>query len=333
MQTPCTYARHLIFATDQQLDLLRTAERWHGDATFGITPTPWYQVYSIHAFIRVGELLTQVPLVFVLMARKRACDYRAVFLKILDLLKVEGREFPAVTEFMMDFEAAVWQVLKDVLPHVKLMGCRFHIAQAKFRKLKELGLGPLYKTDIRVKTYCRQLLSLNLLPAEKIRKRFADIKEQVQKLPDMTLLNEFCLYVENTWINSTVWPPENWSMYKQMRRTNNNVEGFHNRIKQIVNSNSPNLVKFIATLREESETINLQAKLVSQGEALSAQRKNTLDIQFHLCKLWDDYDNLQLLSKDLLEAVADLYASHNKEKFKKLMEEEAEEIVERPESP
>jgi hypothetical protein len=150
VETECTYARHLIFATDRQLELLRNAKRWYGDATFGITPSPWYQVYSIHAFIRHGNLDTQVPLVFVLMARKRACDYRVVFTHILDLLMV-----PAVEEFVMDFEAAVWQVCKSLMPHVKLMGCAFHIAQAKFKHLKELGLGPSYRTDSRVKTCCR----------------------------------------------------------------------------------------------------------------------------------------------------------------------------------
>jgi hypothetical protein len=139
VETECTYARHLIFATDRQLELLRNAKRWYGDATFGITPSPWYQVYSIHAFIRHGNLDNQVHLVFVLMARNRACDYRVVFTHILYLLMV-----PAVEEFVMDFEAAVWRVCKSLMSHVKLMGCAFHIAQAKFKHLKELGLGPSY---------------------------------------------------------------------------------------------------------------------------------------------------------------------------------------------
>lgn len=60
-----------------------------------------------------------------------------------------------------------------------------HIAQAKFKHLKELGLGPSYRTDSRVKTCCRQLLSLNLLPAEKIRKRFDKIKEQIEMEEDL----------------------------------------------------------------------------------------------------------------------------------------------------
>ncbi|EFX78674.1 hypothetical protein DAPPUDRAFT_320304 [Daphnia pulex] len=85
VETECTYARHLIFATDRQLELLRNAKRWYGDATFD----------------------TQVPLVFVLMARKRACDYRVVFTHILDLLMV-----PPVEEFVMDFEAAVCKFVK-----------------------------------------------------------------------------------------------------------------------------------------------------------------------------------------------------------------------------
>jgi hypothetical protein len=50
------------------------------------------------------------------MARKRACDYRVVFIHILDLLMVEGQQFPAVEEFVIDFEAAVWQVFKSIMP-------------------------------------------------------------------------------------------------------------------------------------------------------------------------------------------------------------------------
>jgi hypothetical protein len=56
--------RHLIFATDRQLALLKTAKRWYIDGTFFITPLPFYQVYVIHAFIRVGDLEKQVSYLF-----------------------------------------------------------------------------------------------------------------------------------------------------------------------------------------------------------------------------------------------------------------------------
>jgi hypothetical protein len=114
-----------------------------------------------------------------------------------------------------------------------------------------------------------------LLPAEKIRKPFDKIKEQIEMEEDLHDLLSFCIYVENTWINSSIWPPENWSMFMQMRRTNNHVEGFHNSLRVLVNSKSPNLKKFIGIVRSEAESIDLQAKLLSQNEALSNLRELT----------------------------------------------------------
>ena len=60
LESPKRFARHIIFATDQQLHLLRRAKRWYGDGTFYICPFPFYQVFCIHAFIRVGDQDKQV---------------------------------------------------------------------------------------------------------------------------------------------------------------------------------------------------------------------------------------------------------------------------------
>jgi hypothetical protein len=59
-KTATVHGRHLIFATQKQLQLLKKARRWYIDGTFFITPKPFYQVYVIHAFIRHGELEQQV---------------------------------------------------------------------------------------------------------------------------------------------------------------------------------------------------------------------------------------------------------------------------------
>jgi hypothetical protein len=60
LDTPRRFARDSIFATDQQLHLLRKDKRWYGDGTFFVCPTPFYQVFGIHAFIRHGNLDKQV---------------------------------------------------------------------------------------------------------------------------------------------------------------------------------------------------------------------------------------------------------------------------------
>ena len=40
--------RHLIFMTDEQLALLKTAVRWYADGTFKIINFPFTQLFSLH---------------------------------------------------------------------------------------------------------------------------------------------------------------------------------------------------------------------------------------------------------------------------------------------
>ena len=63
--------RHLIFVTDQMLNILCRAKTWYLDGTFKIIKEPFTQVFYIHAFIKSESSVKQLPLVFVLMLGKR----------------------------------------------------------------------------------------------------------------------------------------------------------------------------------------------------------------------------------------------------------------------
>jgi len=63
--------RHILFATDNMLNLLAKAKVWYMDATFKLVKEPFKQLFSIHAFVRQGEDSLQVPLLFCLMSAKR----------------------------------------------------------------------------------------------------------------------------------------------------------------------------------------------------------------------------------------------------------------------
>ncbi len=159
------------------------------------------------------------------MSHKRKKDYVAVFEEILKLVTDEDEGYPRVEEIMSDFEKAVWVAVRQVMPLVNMKGCGFHLCQALYKNLKEIGMSSQYRQCEKTRELCRQLLSLNLLPSERIEKRFRAIVAEVEKLEEKKLLQCFCAYVERNWILSTVWPPSTWSMFMQHRRTNNNAEG------------------------------------------------------------------------------------------------------------
>lgn len=72
--------RHMVFATQIQLEMLKTAKRWHIDATFKVLreKDPFSQLFSIHAFVKSNGETKQVPLVFVFMTRRKRKDYKKV---------------------------------------------------------------------------------------------------------------------------------------------------------------------------------------------------------------------------------------------------------------
>jgi len=43
--------RHVVSATDQQLEMLCQARQWYIDATFWVVRPPFNQVFSLHAFL------------------------------------------------------------------------------------------------------------------------------------------------------------------------------------------------------------------------------------------------------------------------------------------
>ena len=48
------------------------------DGTFKVVSEPYKQLYTINAFIRVGKAMKQVPLIYLLMPRRKRTDYEAV---------------------------------------------------------------------------------------------------------------------------------------------------------------------------------------------------------------------------------------------------------------
>ena len=114
------------------LELLARAKVWYLDVTFKVVKNPFSQLFSIHAFVKHGSACKQVPLVFVLMSKRRNSDYLLVLKEIQNILPSNL--------YVLDFEIAMWATIPNVFPEVSFMGCAFHWKQAVWRKYKNWDL-------------------------------------------------------------------------------------------------------------------------------------------------------------------------------------------------
>jgi len=286
--------RHLVFATSNQLTLLASSKRWFLDGTFKLVKTPFTQLFGIHSFIRQGDSVKQVPLVFAIMTSRKKRDYAAVMQCVFDNLPDELK----VQRVTLDFEAGLWHVLGVMMPWVALRGCAFHWRQCIFRKIQALGLYTSYLHDEATHNYCQLLMALPFLPAEHISAMFSYLENKAATPPLVALTQ----YIASNWIASTVWPPEVWSVFMEPVRTNNDVEGYHTRINGRAQRGQLQLYLLVHFLHQEARLVTLQMKLVSANKLKRYQRLTYRRLQGKLFKLWEKYIEHEMTPKQLLKA-------------------------------
>ena len=123
----------------------------------------------------------------------------------------------------MLYVLGLWQALRNAFPGAQLKGCVFHWTQAVMRKVTELGMKTNYEKRQGDHAFIRKLLALPFLPGEHIRRAFGRLNEKVGggSAPMASLFQ----YVEDQWMSSSLWSCQEWSVYRQTVRSNNDVEG------------------------------------------------------------------------------------------------------------
>jgi hypothetical protein len=291
-------ARHVMFASDEQLQLLAKAKTWYMDATFKVIRKPFMQMFSIHAFVRHENSTKQVPLVTCMMSRRSKQDYIAIFREILDFLPSP----PQVQRVVLDYEEATWRAIRTVMPNINAQGCAFHFTQAVYRHVQQLGLQQAYQTDDGTFKYIRKLMALCFMPANHIPSLFG----QLQGEASTDSLKSLVEYMRKTWITSTVWPPSAWSVYGLSIRTNNDVEGWHNRLNKRGRPHMP-FYMLITLLHDEARLVHLQVQLVSESKLKRHQEKKYRDLQKKIFNYWGEYVSGTRSALQLLRACSRLY--------------------------
>ena len=85
-----------------------------------------------------------------------------------------------------------------------------------------------YHEDNDIFNFIRKLLALPFLPAEHI----SDMFDFLQTKAGSAKLRDLTAYIKDTWITG-LWTSKHWSLFNQLFRTNNGVEGWHDRLNPL----------------------------------------------------------------------------------------------------
>lgn len=186
------------------------------DGTFTVAPRHFYQLLVISVVFRddVCCLLSRIfcqlhlcyrlkkklwtfqvfPVFYVLMSRKSAASYKAVFEYIENLFELK----PNI--IMTDFEKGLRKSVKIVYPNVHLKGCWFHYCSAVRGKYCEFGMRSIVFYNSEAKFFKNKLMNLPLLPPNEIVQAFNLIKRNIQESQLAETFKNLLVYFENYWL-------------------------------------------------------------------------------------------------------------------------------------
>lgn len=133
-------ANIIIFSCNTNLRHLCLSDRIFMDGTFKYCPQYFFQLFTIHGHLN-GHY---IPLVFCLLKNKCADTYRKCLTTVRERCAEINLDFQPA-EVVIDFEIAIHNAITTVWDEAKIIGCRFHLTQAWWRKIQQLGLTKDYR--------------------------------------------------------------------------------------------------------------------------------------------------------------------------------------------
>ena len=112
-------------------------------------------------------------------------------------------------------------------------------------------------------------------------------------------LQQLMTYIDKTWMTSTVWTIDTWSMYREPVRTNNEAEGWHRRINSKASRTNLQLYLLVPLLHHEAEYAEHQVYLLSNNKLRRYQRKKYRQLQGQICELWENYNETNMTTSEI----------------------------------
>jgi len=160
-----------------------------------------------------------------------------------------------------DFEKSIHIGAKNVWPDIITKGCRFHLGQAWWRKVQNLGLSTHYCDDVsEIVQFLKNIFELPMLKEHDIEMSFTEDFMSIK--PNDEKLNQFIDYLVENYIDTqSDFPPHTWAeISSKGERTTNACESFHSKFNSCFYTPHPDIYSFLEILKK----IQIDTKMLIQ---------------------------------------------------------------------
>ena len=287
--------RMMCFANPALLFLLKSASlELFMDATFSMTPVPFYQTFIVMVFDRQTSMF--VPITYILMTNKT----EALYMHVLAQLTALANFRLDVKSFTSDFERAMINAGKHHFPGSTHNGCFFHFKQAICKHMVEkLGFHWHYVSNFMIPG---NLDLLCILPLDEIKpygipflrdifesdlSLLADIYEDdnfdFEQEEELKRWDMFWEYFERQWMPIK----DSWNFsglsekeMESLKTTNNALESYNKHFSNLFKQGKVRLNEFVEVVEKESRDQAIALEDIRRGrrKAPKCPKKSGLEI-------------------------------------------------------
>jgi hypothetical protein len=249
------------------------------------------------------------------MTSKTEESYKQLFQELIDLGEEAGQNLsPPI--ILTDFEQAAINASRSEFPESINKGCFFHLCQNLWKKIQAVGLATEYGNNEDFSRKLRHITALAFLPASEIPAAFDQIKpllpsnaaEVIQYFEENYIHGRIRQRLRNRSTHRTppLFPPELWSVHELVElgypRTQNMVEGWHNRWNTLIGRAHVGFYTIIEEMRKEQHQTDFQIENIIRGEPRPSQHRNYINRENRILSVFNDRNNRSLV--DYLRGIA-----------------------------
>lgn len=273
----------LIFATSENIQHLCSVDRIYCDGTFYTAPPMFDSIFTIHAFVGTAMF----PLVYSLLPKRDTATYVRLFTLLKQIANRQNINFEP-NSVSLDFECASRNAVTQIFPAAELKGCLFHYTKAIWKKTQECGLQTEYRDNPDVNRLVRRAAALPLLPLDDVDDYWIHAWENA---PETDACTKFHDYVTETWVDGR-FPQATWNHYQtEGPRTNNHLEGWHNKLKKRVKTAHPNIFKIVSEFQKEQAANEVKIVQYAAGGQKRKRMKKYREVEERLDTLKAELQN------------------------------------------